>query len=241
VILFEWIAFEGWMSLCCGIGFRGWMRFLGWGVLFGGVIAGLFLDGFEELLNDGFGAASGCVELGDGCDGAEAGIEDYLFDEAVALLRDWEEGAGWGGVGTIVAGGGGGAGLAGEVDGGGTQGVEEETAALRVELVEGDAAGDFSDGELEGGAVFKAGQVECGVGRDEAGGSGGRTVGVVEVAEVLSAEGRRAAAAASGMDVAADIAVRFFVHWSLRRGVLVVGCWLRAAVALYSKSRADAG
>jgi hypothetical protein len=100
-----------------------------------------------------------------------------------------------------------GAGLSGEVDGGDAQGAEEQAGALVIELVEGDAVGDFEDGALDGGAVFEAGQIEGGVGEDEvalrpAAGTGG----VVVIAEVFAAERWAAAAVSGGVDVAAEVA-----------------------------------
>jgi len=42
------------------------------------------------------------------------------------------------------------------------QSVEEEAGAAGVDLVAGDAAEDFADGELDGGTVFGHGEVEEG-------------------------------------------------------------------------------
>ena len=57
----------------------------------------------------------------------------------------------------------GGFGLAGEVGAGDLEAVEEEAGTARVDLVASDAAEDFSDGELDGGAVFGHGEVEVGL------------------------------------------------------------------------------
>ncbi|WP_125483838.1 hypothetical protein [Edaphobacter aggregans] len=90
------------------------------------------------------------------------------------------------------------------------QAVEEEAGAARVDFVAGDAAEDFADGELDGGAVFGHGQIE-------EGGAGwalawvlhGAAGGVVVVAEVFSAQAWAAAAVAVGEDVAALVAFWF--------------------------------
>ena len=89
--------------------------------------------------------------------------------------------------------------------------AEQEDGALQVELVGGDAAGEFGDGELDGGAVFERRHDEGGVGVDEGFGGGdargqGMAGGVVDVAKVLLAEGEGAAAVAFGEDVAALVA-----------------------------------
>jgi len=44
--------------------------------------------------------------------------------------------------------------------GGEGEAVEEESGAARVELVEGDVAEDFSDGELDGGAAVWGWEVD---------------------------------------------------------------------------------
>ncbi len=59
--------------------------------------------------------------------------------------------------------GGVGGGLAGrEVDGGDLEAVEQESGAAGVEFVGGEAEEDFSDGGLDGGSVFGAGEGEGG-------------------------------------------------------------------------------
>ena len=82
--------------------------------------------------------------------------------------------------------------------------------AFGVDLVAGDAAEDFADGELDGGAVFGHGEVEVGL-------VGSALVwvlhraagGVVVVAEVFVTEAWAAAAVAVGEDVAALVAFWF--------------------------------
>jgi len=74
----------------------------------------------------------------------------------------------------------------------GLDGIEEQTCSLGVEGVEGDAAGDFGEGELDGGSVVERRQGEAGgFGVDED--AAGAVFGVVEVAEVFSLERGRAA------------------------------------------------
>ena len=105
-------------------------------------------------------------------------------------------------------------GVAWEVGAGDLEAVEEETGALGVDLVVGDAEEDLADGELDGGAVFGHGEVE-GV----AVFAGARVLdraagGVVVVAEVFLAQAWAAAAVAVGEDVAALVAF-WFGHWVL--------------------------
>jgi hypothetical protein len=50
----------------------------------------------------------------------------------------------------------------GQVKAGDLEAVEKEAGAARVDVVGGDALEDFSDGGLDGGAVFRQGQVEVG-------------------------------------------------------------------------------
>ena len=91
--------------------------------------------------------------------------------------------------------------------------VEEEAGAAGVDLVAGDAAEDFADGELDGGAVFGHGEVEVGlVGLALAWVLHGASGGVVVVAEVFVAQAWAAAAVAVGEDVAALVAF-WFGHW----------------------------
>ncbi len=98
----------------------------------------------------------------------------------------------------------------GEVEGGDLEAVEEQAGSSGVDFVGGDALEDFSDGGLDGGAVFGQGEGE-GVG---AAASGlwvydGFARGVVVVAELFGAEGGALAAAAVGEDVAALVAFWF--------------------------------
>ncbi len=97
----------------------------------------------------------------------------------------------------------------GEVAGGDLEGVEQEAGAFGVELVGGEAAHDFAEIELDGGAVVGLEEGEGGVVglsglgdrfRDCAAG------GVVVVAEVLVAEGGAGAAVAGWVDVTAVVA-----------------------------------
>ena len=84
------------------------------------------------------------------------------------------------------------------------QAVEEEAGAAGVDLVAGYAAEDFADGELDGGSVFRHGEVEVGlVGLALAWVLDGAAGGVVVVAEVFLAQAWAAAAVAVGEDVAA--------------------------------------
>ena len=158
-------------------------------------------------------------QLGDGGDGAEVGVEDEVFDQVFGrvILR------GGGGAVGVVAGGGpadvaaavvgtggaaggacGGARFSREVGAGDEQAVEELSGALVVELVGGDAVEDLGEGEVDSGAVVEGGQLELGLGGvDSALTRGGAAGGVVVIAEGLAAQGRRAATAARGMDVAA--------------------------------------
>ena len=93
--------------------------------------------------------------------------------------------------------------------------VEEEAGAAGVDLVAGDAAEDFADGELDGGAVFGHGEVKVGlVGLALAWVLYGAAGGVVVVAEVFGAEAWAAAAVAVGEDVAALVAF-WLGHWVL--------------------------
>ncbi len=119
--------------------------------------------------------------------GAVSGVGDDLFDDGALLLT---------------------AGLCGfvgrEVEGGDLEAVEHEAGSARVDGVGGDAAEDLADGELDGSAVFGQGEVEfCLAGATGARVGDGLAGGVMEVAELLAAEGGAAAAAAFSVDVAA--------------------------------------
>ena len=101
-------------------------------------------------------------------------------------------------------------GVAWEVGAGDLEAVEQETGALGVDLVVGDAEEDLADGELDGGAVFGHGEVEVGlVGSALTWVLHRATGGVVVVAEVFGAEAWAAAAVAVGEDVAALVAFWF--------------------------------
>jgi hypothetical protein len=93
---------------------------------------------------------------------------------------------------------------AGEVGAGDLQAVEEDGGALVVDVSGGDAAEDVEQGDLDGGAVVDGLHAED---ADAAGEWGvGQAGAVVVVAEVLGAEGGRAAAVSGGVDVAAEVA-----------------------------------
>ncbi len=94
--------------------------------------------------------------------------------------------------------------LAGQVERGDLEAVEEEAGAARVDLVAGDTLEDFADGELDGGPVFGEGEVEGGFcWRRGRGARDGFAGFVVVEAELLVAEGLGAAAVAVGENVAA--------------------------------------
>jgi hypothetical protein len=99
---------------------------------------------------------------------------------------------------TVVGGG------FGEVEAGDLEAVEEQAGAAGIDVVGGDAAEDFADGLLDGGAVFGQGKVEGGAAASALLRVGdGFSGGVVVVAEVFSAEAGAAAAVAVGEDVSA--------------------------------------
>jgi hypothetical protein len=143
------------------------------------------------------------VDFGAGSDGAEGGVGDDLLDELIGGCVLWL-GVAAGGSGVAAGGSGRGFGLAGEVEAGDLQAVEEETGAAGVDFVISDAADDLADGGLDGGAVLGDGQVEGGLAGAAlfwvGDGLSGR---VVEVAELFFAEAWAGAAAAVGEDVAA--------------------------------------
>ena len=110
--------------------------------------------------------------------------------------------------------------LAGEVGAGDLKSVEEDGGSLGVDVSGGDAAEDVVDGDLDGGSVVD------GLHAEDAGAAGEAGVreplAVVVVAEVLGAQGGRAAAAPVGVDVAAEVAA----VW-----VEVLHVWLRGDLA----------
>jgi hypothetical protein len=96
----------------------------------------------------------------------------------------------------------------GQVEARDLEAVEEKAGAARVDFVGGDAAQDFADGVLDGGAVLWGGEGEAGLAALAGGGVLNGAAGVVvEVAETVgsfgAADGWAAAAAAVGEDVAA--------------------------------------
>jgi len=199
---------------------------LGLGVLFSDFLGGgrvALGEGLEPLFEE---AGEGCVaevfagrgDLLDGRDGAEGGVEEDFF-EGFGLIGV-AAGAGLG-AGAGAAGACSGAGFAGKVGGGDLQAVEEEAGAALVEVAGGDAAEDFKEGELDGGAVFEGGEDE-GVGGIAGGfGAGGAAASVVVEAEGLSAQGGAAAAVAGGVDVAAAEAFGCGLVWSLVCGSIL--------------------
>jgi len=112
----------------------------------------------------------------------------------------------------------------GEVEAGDLEAVEEEAGAARVDVVGGDALEDFSDGRLDGGAVFWQRQMEGGAAAAALFWVGdGFSRGVVVVTELFLAEAWACAAASVGEDVAALVLFRCFggvLHVSLPTGVV---------------------
>jgi hypothetical protein len=147
------------------------------------------------------------VNLGAGSQGAEGGVDDDLFDVLFG-----------GGVFALVtiagarAGFGGGFGWGREVEAGDLEAVEEESGAAGIDLVGGDAAKDFADGGLDGGAILGERQVEGGLPGAALFGFGDwSSGGVVVVAELFAAKAGTGTAASVGEDVAALEAFGF-VH-----------------------------
>ncbi len=201
----------------------------GGGVLFFG-LGGLFLffvagdgvgNGVEEKLEGAAGAHLGFVEVGDGGERAEVGVESDLFDD-LGLF----------GFGAFV-------GLEfGQVEAGDLEAVEEQTGAAGVDLVGGDALEDVADGCLDGGTVFGEWEVEGGLAvfarvcvvDGEAG-------GVEVVAELFSAQAWAAAAAAVGEDVAALVAFRLVLHDAAPSGYFLVKVFEGKGLGLDLRSR----
>ena len=150
-----------------------------------------------QALDEGFDQgwlALGSSERGGRREGAEDGVDGEFFDGQFG-------GSGAGLTARLIA-------VLGEVGGSDLEAVEEEAGAARVHVVEGDAAEDLADGELDGGAVFGVREIEGGAAGAALFGAGdGLAGGVVEVAEGFAAEAGRAAAAAVGVDVAAALAL----------------------------------
>jgi hypothetical protein len=93
-----------------------------------------------------------------------------------------------------------------EIGTGDEQAVEKLSGALGVNLIACDEREDLSEGELYAGAVVDVGHLELVAGgMDSTVAVAGAAGGVVVVAELLAAQGRRAATAAGGVDVAAEI------------------------------------
>jgi hypothetical protein len=96
----------------------------------------------------------------------------------------------------------------GQVEGGDLEAVDEQAGALRVDGVEGDAAEDLGEAELDGGAVFKVIEgleAEVGMLFDGVAFEDWLAVGVVVVTEVFVEEGARAAAVSVCEDVTAEV------------------------------------
>jgi hypothetical protein len=147
---------------------------------------------------DGALALFGLADFGAWGEDAEGGVDDDLFYSLC-----------WGlGFGGLFRGGLG----FGEVEAGDLEAVEEQAGAAGVDVVGGDALEDFSDGGLDGGAVFGEGQVEGGAAAAAlAWVCDGFAGGVVVVAELLLAEAWAGAAVSVGEDVAALVLLRRFI------------------------------
>jgi hypothetical protein len=113
----------------------------------------------------------------------------------------------------------------GEVEAGDLKAVEEQAGAARVDVVGGDAAEDFADRGLDGGAVFGQGQVECGAAAAALARIGDWLAGVVVVvAKLFSTQTWADAAVSVGEDVAALVLFRRFgcvLHDSLPTGIFL--------------------
>ena len=81
--------------------------------------------------------------------------------------------------------------LAGELEA-----VEQQTGAVNVKLVGGDALDDLAEGSVHLGAVARRGQAEAAAGAAGIGVGDGHSAGMVVVAMALAAQGGRAAAVA---------------------------------------------
>jgi hypothetical protein len=87
--------------------------------------------------------------------------------------------------------------------GGCLEALQQQASAFGVECVVGDAKGDLGEGDLDGAATGEQGEAERGLGVGGAGVAGRRARRVMVVAELLAAEGERAAAVAGGMEMRA--------------------------------------
>jgi hypothetical protein len=166
----------------------------------------------EALAKAGLGAV-GRAHLLDVGDGAEVGVVDEVIDDLIVrVAAGFLLGVG-GGAPAGAGARGGGAREFGEVVADDLEGVEDFAGAAGVELLGADEADDVLGGADDGGAVFGDLDVDdggaCGVGLDGAAGVGAgvwgaAAGGVVVIAELLGAEGGRAAAVAGDEDVAAE-------------------------------------
>ena len=142
------------------------------------VLKGLGLD-FVHFLCDG-GLLDAVEKVGEGVQWSKAERPLGLLDEGAEL-----------------------AGVAVQVLVGHLEGEEEEAGGRAVEPAADDSGDHFRQGELDGGAVFEAGQVEDGRSWLSPGCRRTPAGGVVVVTELLAAEGGRAAGFAVGVKVAA--------------------------------------
>jgi hypothetical protein len=127
---------------------------------------------FDEKGDDAF-AFWGCAYFGAWREDAQFGVGGDLFDHLDGLRP----------VVAVVCG-------FGEVEAGDLEAVEEQAGAARVDVVGGDAAENFADGQLNAGTIVGIGQgkFEGGAAAPTLPGVGdGAPGGVVVVAEVLSA------------------------------------------------------
>jgi hypothetical protein len=95
------------------------------------------------------------------------------------------------------------AGIAGQALVGPLKAEDDDAGGRAVEPTADDAGDHFRQGALEGGAVYEVGQVEDGQSWPSPGCTRAPAGGVVVEAELLAAEGGRAAAVAGGVEVMA--------------------------------------